>query len=280
MLRNSLLAASLCGGALGGAVWPQPASIALGPKCLVLQPNTQFLPIGQVSDILTQGIMRYSRISFLRIPPVQAPTCMSTSPATQITINVTSPSLDLDLKTDETYSLAIADEGAATIALSAVTVYGALRGLETLSQMIDYSPSMNAWLLPVGSVVDRPAFQHRAVLLDTARHFIPLTSIYAFLDAMAYNKLNTFHWHIVDDQSFPYVSTTFPGLANNGSWGAPDPALVASHTYSPADVQSVITYARYRGIRTMPGERWLRQIATVISQLFIHYVEFCVAWSL
>lgn len=62
---------------------------------------------------------------------------------------------------------------------------------------------------------------------------------------MAYNKLNTFHWHIVDDHSFPYQSITFPELSENGAYGK---RLI----YSQNHVIEIIDYARMRGIRVIP----------------------------
>lgn len=65
------------------------------------------------------------------------------------------------------------------------------------------------------------------------------------MEAMAYSKLNVLHWHIVDDQSFPFVSNKLPRLAQKG-------AFSAEEIYTPEDVQDVVTYAKTLGIRVIP----------------------------
>ena len=83
-------------------------------------------------------------------------------------------------------------------------------------------------------------------MIDSSRHFLPLNSIYQTLDAMEMNKLNVLHWHLSDDQSFPYESRIFPELSQKGAY------LPRTHVYHWNDVSNVIEYARIRGIRVIP----------------------------
>jgi len=145
----------------------------------------------------------------------------------------------LTLETDESYELSISK--APYIQLKANTVFGALRGLETLSQLIE----PGARTIGTYEISDKPRFHYRGSLIDTSRHCYPLNVIFQHIDAMAYAKLNVLHWHIVDDQSFPYQSKTFPEMSRAG-------AFTPRHVYSIEDVKAVINYAYNRGIRVIP----------------------------
>lgn len=90
-------------------------------------------------------------------------------------------------------------------------------------------------------ITDKPAFPWRAVLLDTSRHFYSTRAIKGMLDTMASVKLNVFHWHIVDAQSWPLVLHGLEELAEKGAYSP-------RKTYSGADVRDIVRYAGERGI--------------------------------
>ncbi|EEB95839.1 hypothetical protein MPER_05131, partial [Moniliophthora perniciosa FA553] len=73
------------------------------------------------------------------------------------------------------------------------------------------------------------------------RNYYPVADIKRTLDAMSLVKLNTFHWHVVDSQSFPLQVPGFTELADKG-------AYAPSAVYSPEDVQDLVSYAAARGI--------------------------------
>lgn len=144
---------------------------------------------------------------------------------------------------DESYTLTVGPFDKAT--LRAHSSWGIIRGLETFSQLIYRLPySDNFGVNPV-DIKDEPRFSHRGFMLDTARHYISLSKIRTMIDAMAFNKLNVFHWHMVDDQSFPFKSSIFPQLAKETSFRP-------NMTYSKEEVRDIIEFAGDRGIRVIP----------------------------
>lgn len=116
------------------------------------------------------------------------------------------------LETDESYTLDINQQS--DIQLSAKTVYGALRGLETLSQLVIFDFEKKQYFIPSVPihVDDSPRYAHRGILLDTSRHYQPVSFLKKTVDALSYAKYNVLHWHVVDTQSFPFESVTYPNL--------------------------------------------------------------------
>lgn len=71
--------------------------------------------------------------------------------------------------------------------------------------------------LPI-EVEDYPEFSHRGLMIDTARHYLPVRIILETIDGMMYNKMNVLHWHITDDDSFPLVLESHPELSQSGAF--------------------------------------------------------------
>uniref|UniRef100_A0A8C2AWC9 Beta-hexosaminidase n=1 Tax=Cyprinus carpio TaxID=7962 RepID=A0A8C2AWC9_CYPCA len=259
------LAVAVCNGWLFGdfvgkqkeqdeiSLWPLPQKFQSSAVAFKLSPasfqivHAKQSSAGPSCSLLENAFRRYFEYIFGDLKkPEKSRKKVYDSDLVELQVWVTSADPECDgfpsLQTDESYELSI-DEPSAV--LKAANVWGALRGLETFSQLVyeDYYGVNN---INKTDISDFPRFAHRGILLDSSRHFLPLKVILANLEAMAMNKFNVFHWHIVDDQSFPYMSRTFPELSQKGAYHP------FTHVYTPSDVKMVIEFARMRGIRVIP----------------------------
>ncbi|XP_033757445.1 beta-hexosaminidase subunit beta-like [Pecten maximus] len=219
-----------------GSPWPYPKEIKSETDVLSLDiANFEIRSKITGCDVIDKGIARYKAMLGFGAKDET----LLTVDDLQIHVENTSCHTYPYLGMDESYTL-IVDRHAT---LRANSIWGALRGLETFSQLL-YTSATGKVIINKTRIVDEPRFPHRGIMLDTARHFIPLPVLFKNLDAMSYNKFNVFHWHIVDDQSFPYQSIRFPGLSQKGAYSP-------VHVYSQTDIHTVLEYARLRGIRVI-----------------------------
>jgi hexosaminidase len=144
----------------------------------------------------------------------------------------------LALGEDESYTLHVGVEQAR---LTAKTVTGATRGLQTFLQLVEVGEKGFAAASVV--ITDAPRFPWRGLLIDVTSHFMPVPVIERTLDTMEAVKLNVFHWHLTDDQGFRVESKVFPKLHMLGTEG---------DFYTQEEIRHVIAYARDRGIRVLP----------------------------
>ncbi|MFA6092635.1 MAG: family 20 glycosylhydrolase [Elusimicrobiota bacterium] len=144
----------------------------------------------------------------------------------------------LVLGEDESYTLKISSE---KVELAAETDLGALRGLETLLQLLD--SDAQGYCFPAVRIQDKPRFAWRGLHLDVCRHFMPLDALKRNLDALAAVKMNVLHLHLSDDQGFRVESKAFPKLHELASDGL---------YYTHEQVREIIAYAGARGIRILP----------------------------
>ena len=179
-MLSALVALALLRTAQATALWPLPQSLTLGPTALQLSPSFSFTT-SSTSPTLLAAFTR--TLATMRLPVVPTIPFNGTLGATLTSVRVTLASAheELVFNVSEAYTLSVID-GTAEGALAADTVFGALRGLETLAQLTEYRSG--GPIVRAARIVDAPRFPHRGALLDTARHFIPVPTLLAFIDAM------------------------------------------------------------------------------------------------
>ncbi|MDP4251190.1 MAG: family 20 glycosylhydrolase [Bacteroidota bacterium] len=139
---------------------------------------------------------------------------------------------------DESYHLVITADG---VTLNAETDLGAIRGLETVLQLLQAGNGY--YYLPGCVIDDAPRFPWRGLLIDVGRHFMPVGVIKRNIDGMAAVKMNVLHLHLTEDQGFRIECKTFPKLHELGSVG---------EYYSQDQIRDLLHYAGERGIRIVP----------------------------
>ena len=162
-------------------------------------------------------------------------------------------------KNSEAYRLQIGSKGRITI--SASSENGVLYAFQSLSQIV--MENGNSVTLPVCTIIDEPAFPWRAFMLDESRHFHGMETVKKLLDEMARLKMNTFHWHLVDDPGWRIEIKKYPELTKIGSlrdfshrdltpekWNETFPGK--RMFYTQEEIREVIEYASERGIKIMP----------------------------
>lgn len=224
-------------------IWPHPKQYTNGTTRLWLDAN-RWAWKGTVSSELNAAFERYAKLTF---PRQQTATSIPAPVASTVVVTVADTAAALQLGVDESYKLAVPSDGSA-VTIAAQTVYGALHALETFSQLVEFDFDVGAYYVDAAPwiVIDAPRFAHREVLLDSSRHFLPIPVLKQVIDALAYTKINTVHWHWVDDQSFPLELPSFPQFARTSSYGTP------TEHYSVADAREIVEYARMRGVRIVP----------------------------
>lgn len=165
----------------------------------------------------------------------------------------------------ESYAIEVADNNRAKVLVSAASRNGLLHGLQTLRQLAKKEGQEVAF--PRCKISDAPAFSWRAFMLDESRNFQGKEVVKDLLDEMARLKLNTFHWHLVDDPGWRLEIKRFPkltGIASKGNFGHMNKYIDSksrwdslfveppAQFYTQADIKEIVAYADVRGISILP----------------------------
>jgi hexosaminidase len=161
-------------------------------------------------------------------------------------------------KSPEAYRLEVSPQ---RIRITAGEARGLFYGAVTLWQLMARDDDGRI-RIPAVRIDDAPRFAWRGLMLDSARHFQSVDEIKQLLDAMALHKLNTFHWHLTDDQGWRIEIRRYPKLTSVGGCRIPagdggiDPRSGKPRPYcgyyTQAQIRDVVRYAAERHITVVP----------------------------
>jgi hexosaminidase len=158
---------------------------------------------------------------------------------------------------EEAYELSVRVD---RVMITAQTAHGAYYGTQSLYQLLPPEVEHPAastgipWKIPCVEILDKPRFPWRGMHLDVGRHFFPPAFVKRYLDVMAAYKLNTFHWHLTEDQGWRIEIKKYPRLTGIGSQRRETMGDCAPYGgyYTQDEVREVVEYARQRFISVVP----------------------------
>ncbi|XP_074575499.1 beta-hexosaminidase 1 isoform X1 [Curcuma longa] len=232
-------------------LWPLPKQFSHGDGILYVDPDLSLdlqVP-GDYLEIVSDAFERYKDLIFTHRER-SARRSSAEYDVAKVTVIVSSTNdTQLQFGVDESYMLYVGrGDGLSVVkgaTIEANTIYGALRGLETFSQLCipNYENKSVEIQKAPWLIKDEPRFNFRGLLIDTSRHYLPVNVIKQVIEAMSYAKLNVLHWHILDEESFPLEVPSYPNL-----WKGSFSKL---ERYTIEDAYEVVDFAKKRGIHIM-----------------------------
>ncbi len=138
---------------------------------------------------------------------------------------------------------------------------GTFYGLQTLLQLLPVIKSASL-TIPAVSIEDYPRFGYRGIMLDVSRHFFDADYVKKFIDLLALHKINTFHWHLTEDQGWRIEIKKYPRLTEVG--GCRNGTIIGHHPgtgndgkkycgyYTQEEIKDIVQYAANRFITIIP----------------------------
>lgn len=164
-----------------------------------------------------------------------------------------------NIKGKEAYTININNKN---IKISGFTSTGVFYGVQTLRKSLPICNAINnPIVLPAAEIKDAPRFKYRGMMLDCSRHFFSIDFIKKFIDLIALHNMNTFHWHLNDDQGWRIEIKKYPKLIEIGSVRTGtvmgrnsdvDDSVKYGGYYTQDQCREIVEYARQRHITVIP----------------------------
>lgn len=194
---------------------------------------------------------------YIRQSTDYAPKTKAIAAGEQVT-NAITLGLDPGIANKEGYVLTTTSEG---ISINGQTENGVFYGIQTLRKSIPAEAKGATILIPAGEIKDEPRFPYRGMHLDVGRHFFPIEFIKKYIDLLALHNMNTFHWHLTEDQGWRIEIKKYPKLTEIGSQRSR--TVIGKNTqeydntpyggfYTQEEAKEIVKYAQERYITVIP----------------------------
>jgi len=239
---------------------PVPAYLKPGSGSFAITPATR-IAVSDPSDAELRGLADFA-VDLLegslgtRLQAASGPAAAAPQGAIAL---VLSP----EVEPAEGYRLEVT---AGSIAVTALTHAGLFYGLQTLRQLLPRDGAPTAapiWEVPAVTIEDEPRFSYRGMHLDVGRHFFPVSFIKRYIDLLAMYKMNTFHWHLTEDQGWRIEIEKYPRLTEVGA--CRDETILEKNFdpyvgdglrycgyYTQEEVREVVAHAASRYVTVIP----------------------------
>jgi hexosaminidase len=176
--------------------------------------------------------------------------------------------IDNSIKNNEGYKLSIKYNA---IVISGKTNIGVFYGIQTLRQLLpaeieNIGNEISELTIPAVEIIDSPRYKYRGMHLDVGRHFFSVAFIKKYLDLIAMHKMNSFHWHLTEDQGWRIEIKKYPKLTEIGGFrkgtaiglaGTKNAPYIYDDVpyggfYTQEEIKDIVAYAKARHITVIP----------------------------
>ncbi|HEY0661727.1 MAG TPA: family 20 glycosylhydrolase [Lysobacter sp.] len=222
------------------ALIPKPKRIETGRGAFVLDGNVRVIAPG---DARSREIAAFAREAIGRDSGIEL---ADGNPRKARAIELR---LDPSVKGEEAYRLKVTPS---RITLEASHHRGLFWAVQTLRQLLPVPSRDVSISIPAMRIADAPRFAYRGHMLDVGRHFMPVDFIKKQIDLLSYYKLNTFRWHLTEDQGWRIEIRKYPKLTEVGAWRTEADGSRYGGYYTQAQIRELVEYARLRNIMVIP----------------------------
>ena len=233
---------------------PKPASMEISDGRFLVDENTRIFASEEVTREASLLSEMLSTGSGKEIP---------VEPATGNSQRGIYLTLDENIEKDESYSLTVDHD---KIEISAKTAKGIFYGIQSLRQLMPpetENSSVDELTIPAVQIQDEPRYAYRGMMLDVGRYFFPVDFVKKFIDLIALHKMNTFHWHLTEDQGWRIEIKKYPKLTEVGSVRKEtivgknfDPYVGDGEEYggfyTQEEVKDIVAYAQDKHVTIIP----------------------------